>query len=244
MKTTSNEQAAAGVRGEWLKANLLGFGAGFSLHALVGYALTGPQGFSLSTPQLATRVAGFLAAGACVALFQRRALRRIAPGMVAGGALRSAAHALRGGVLCAAGFLLGFYLFGIPFDHLAGFAALGLSAGLAVRGRGAGPEQWAWTCTVGFALAAFVVVMAAVPLYLAGLHEAGLAGHLSLWLTKGVMGGAAAGLLTGPWLEALSGAAPSGVGAFASPEAIRQSAEGRAMLPNAHPLAPAPLNFQ
>jgi hypothetical protein len=201
MMTMSDEQAmtAASARGEWLKGNLLGLGAGFGLHALIGYGLGSPAGFSLTSRELAVRVLGFMAAGACVALFQRRALRRIEPDLAGGAAVA----VLRGAILCAAGFLLGFYLFGIPFDHFAGFAGVGLSAGLLMRGREAVRAQWAWTCALGFALAAFVAVFVAVPLYLLQIHEAGLTGHLALWLTNGVVGGVAAGLLTGPWLESL-----------------------------------------
>jgi len=213
MMSMSDEQTVpASVRGEWLRANLYGFGVGFALHALTGYALAGTQGFSLTASQLAARVIGLMAAGACVALFQRRALRRVAPELAGGGVLRSA-------LLAAAGFLLGFYLFGIPFDSFAGFAGLGLSAGLMLGGREAVRAQWAWTCTMGFALAAFVAVFFAVPLYLFEVHEAGLAGHLTLWLTNGLVGGAAAGLLTGPWLESVLRA-----------DDLRASARGRRAL--------------
>jgi hypothetical protein len=236
MRQMGDEQAVpAGVRGEWLKANLFGFGAGFALHGLIGYGLAGAQGFSLSAPQILTRILGFMAAGACVALFQRRALRRIAPGLAGGGILR-------GSLLTAAGFLLGLYLFGIPFDNFAGFAALGLSAGMMLRGREAVRAQWVWTCTIGFALAGFVAVFAAVPVYLSGAHEAGLGGHLTLWLVNGIVGGGAAGLLTSPWLENLLSIA--GCEDHAAPGALRRAAERRSLLPEAHPLAPPPFNFQ
>jgi hypothetical protein len=236
MKLLSDEQAGpAGVRGEWLKANLFGFSAGFALHGLIGYGLAGTQGFTLSVPEIITRVLGFMAAGACIALFQRRALRRIAP-EVAGSGL------VRGSLLSATGFLLGLYLFGIPFDQFAGFAALGLSAGLLLRGGEALRSQWVWICTIGFALAGFVAVFAAVPLYLFGVHEAGLGGHLTLWLVNGIVGGAAAGLLTGPWLASLLGAT-SRAGETGQ-VALRPAAERRALLLEAQTLAQPRLNCQ
>lgn len=226
------------VRTEWMRANVTGFAVGFALQALIGYALIESQN------SLLARIAGFSAAGACIVLFQRRALRRFVRSSAGGGVLGGAALCICGAALSASGFMVGLYLFGVPFDHFAGFAALGLSAGLLLRGHTSDWRQWAWVCTVGFAIAGFIETAASVPLYLSGIHEAGLSGQVAFRLMSGMIGGAAVGMLTGPWLESfLPSHAGVKVAGRLSDERMRTET-GALRLRDAHLLTPQPFNFQ
>lgn len=182
----------------WALANSVGFTFGWCLFGIIGHSLTGDHGDDLSFAQFAAHTLGLLMAAAVIASFQLRVLRRF------GGAAPWYFPTTL--AVLPAAFWTGYYSAGIPFDLLLAFTATGVIGGLALRQLVAGGSGWVWANSLGL-LAGFGITAAVTYPVADVLQRAlggGLAGHVCLFTTIGVVGGVASGLLAGLGLAVLN----------------------------------------
>lgn len=182
----------------WALANSVGFTLGWSGFGIIGHGLTGDHGDALSVAQFAAHTLGLLVAAAVIAAFQLRALKRF------GGAAPWYFPTTL--AVLPAAFWTGYYSAGIPFDLLLAFTATGVIGGLALRQLFAGGSGWVWVNSLSFPAGFGVTAAVTYPIadVLQGAFGGGLAGHVCLFTTIGVVGGASSGLFSGLALAALS----------------------------------------
>lgn len=171
----------------WIGWNTFGFSAGFICHAFLAHGITGDHDSDLTIPQFVFHTAGLLVAGAIITSTQRRALRPLLQ-------VRWSAVAFTP-IGLTAGFWFGYYLFGIPFDIMFAFVAVGTGLGFMVRPRVRTWRRWTAMSILCFFCGFIVAVAATLPVLDSLLNAlgGGLLGEACFWAYLGAAGGAASG---------------------------------------------------